>query len=234
MKNNKITLSRFLCLLIAALFFIFWIKGFSIVLLLVSLAFTLLFGRLWCGYICPLGFYQELLSRIRKRFRLPSIHLSPKTKGILKPIKYLVLAGFIANAVVLGVRPIIYLRPDLAIASPNLKIWDIVLMGIITGFCFFNERFFCKICPLGTLRGFANKISMGKIKKKGSACTHCRACYENCPMDIKEIFDDRSKTNFVHADCIYCMKCIEACPEPDVLSYTVAGKKLLSSKRKIK
>jgi polyferredoxin len=212
----------------------FLIKGFSIVLLLVSLTLALLFGRLWCGYICPLGFYQELLSRFRKRFRLPSMHLSQKAKCALKPVKYIVLVGFILSVVVWGVRPIIYLRPDLAIASPNLKIWTTVVIGIITGICFFNERFFCKICPLGTLRGFANKISIGKIKKKGAACTYCRACYENCPMDIKEIFDDRSKTDFVHADCIYCMKCIEACPEPDVLSYTVVGKKILSSKREIK
>ena len=108
------------------------------------------------------------------------------------------------------------------------------IVGIVTGICFLKERAFCKYCPLGTLRGFVNKISFGKIKKDGTACTHCRACLECCPMDIRSIYEERNKSDITHSDCIYCMKCIEACPEQDVLSFTLFGKKVLSSKRNSK
>ncbi len=43
-------------------------------------------------------------------------------------------------------------------------------------------------------------------------------------MDIQMIYTEREKTDVTHADCIYCMKCIEACPEPDALMFTMLGK----------
>jgi dissimilatory sulfite reductase (desulfoviridin) alpha/beta subunit len=51
-------------------------------------------------------------------------------------------------------------------------------------------------------------------------------------MDIESIYLEREKKDVTHSDCIYCMKCIEACPEEDALSFTVLGKKVLTSHRK--
>ena len=50
-------------------------------------------------------------------------------------------------------------------------------------------------------------------------------------MDIQIIYTEREKPDVTHEDCIYCMKCIEACPEPDALMFTMLGKKVLTSKR---
>lgn len=234
MKGRKITLFRLLCLLFTTFSFIFLVGGFNIFLLGFSLLCALIFGRLWCGYVCPLGFYQEILSLFRKKLHLPAIRIPQKVKPFLRPAKYIILIYFLLGMAFFNFHPVMYIRPDLAVSDSALALWEISVFGIVTGVCFFNERFFCKYCPLGTLRGFANKISFGRIKKKGSACTHCRACLESCPMDIKEIYEERGKTDVTHSDCIYCMKCIEACPEPDALSFSLFGKTLLKSKRNIK
>lgn len=234
MKGRKITLFRLSCLVLTTLSFIFLIGGFNIFLLLFSVLCALIFGRLWCGYVCPLGFYQEILSLLRKNLRLPTIRLPQKVKPFLRPVKYAILIYFLAGMVFFSFRPVMYIRPDLAIGDSGLSIWKITLFGFFTGICFFNERAFCKYCPLGTLRGFVNKISFGRIKKKGTACTHCRACLESCPMDIKSIYEEREKPDVTHSDCIYCMKCIEACPEPDALSFSLFGKTILKSKRNLK
>jgi len=53
-------------------------------------------------------------------------------------------------------------------------------------------------------------------------------------MDIRSIYEERNKSDITHSDCIYCMKCIEACPEQNVLSFTLFGKTVLSSKRNSK
>ena len=234
MKQRKITAFRIMCLLIAVAVLVFLGSGYRIIILLLSIFSALIFGRLWCGYVCPLGFYQELLSMLRKKLHIPTFHVSLKAKSYLRPLKWIILIYFLISVLFFGLRPIMYIRPDIALSSADMNIYKIIIVGIVTGICFLNERAFCKYCPLGTLRGFFNKISFGKIKKDGTACTHCRACLECCPMDIRSIYEERSKSDIIHSDCIYCMKCIEACPEKDVLSFTLFGKKVLSSKRNSK
>ncbi len=79
--------------------------------------------------------------------------------------------------------------------------------------------------------GVVNRISGARLKKCGSACTHCRACLEVCPVDIQEVYEDRENTDISHPDCVYCMKCIEVCPEKDALRFELFGKTILESKR---
>lgn len=127
--------------------------------------------------------------------------------------------------------PVRFIMPSLAGYGSEINVIGIILAGIVTGMCFFKERIFCQLCPMGSLIGLANKISIGRIKKTGAACTKCRACLECCPMDIQIIYTEREKPDVTHEDCIYCMKCIEACPEPDALMFTMFGKRVLTSKR---
>lgn len=202
--------------------------------LLLCILGVMIFGRLWCGYICPFGFYQELLTMLRKKLRIPAIHVSEKVKPFFRLLKWILLLCFVFGIGFCNLCPVKYIMPSLAGYGSDLSILGIIIAGIVTGICFLKERAFCEYCPLGTLMGFANKISIGKIKKNGAACTHCRACLECCPMDIHVIYEERLQSNVTHTDCIYCMKCIEACPEPDTLSFTLFGKKILKSKRKIK
>lgn len=231
MKNKKITSFRLVCLLIATIAFIFLANKGRIIILLVSMISAILFGRLWCGYVCPLGFYQEILSLLRKKLHIPTVRSSYKMKKILQPFKWIVLLGFLIAIIFGGLRPILFNRPDLALTSGSKSLVELIIIGIITGVCFLNERAFCKYCPLGTLRGIANKVSLGRIKKNGSACTHCRACLACCPMEIRGIYEERNKTDVTYSACIYCMKCIEACPEQEALSFTLFGRKVLRSKR---
>ncbi|WP_315524227.1 4Fe-4S binding protein [Pseudoramibacter alactolyticus] len=232
MKRTKITIFRFGMLLLAYLLFIFLEAKYRLIVLLISLLSALLFGRLWCGYVCPLGFYQEILSFLRKNTRIPSVHNAKKVQLLVRVLKWIVFAGFLFSVVFWGLRPSIYIRPDQLFTNIRTSAWWLILTGIFIGLCFVQERFFCKICPLGTLRGIFNRGSFSRIRKNPQACTHCRACLECCPMDIESIYLEREKKDVTHSDCIYCMKCIEACPEEDALSFAVFGKKVLTSHRK--
>lgn len=199
--------------------------------ILLCILSVLLFGRLWCGYVCPFGFYQEVLSIIRRKLRLPGIHTPEVARPFLRLLKWLVLLFLLLGIGFCNLCPVKYIMPSFAGYGSEINIIGIILAGIVTGLCFFKERIFCEYCPMGTLMGLANNICIGRIKKKGTACTHCRACLECCPMDIELIYTEREKTDVTHADCIYCMKCIEACPEAGALSFTMLGRKILTAKR---
>ena len=112
MKRTKITIFRFGMLLLAYLLFIFLGAKYRLIVLLISLLSALLFGRLWCGYVCPLGFYQEILSFLRKNTRIPSVHNAKKVQLLVRVLKWIVFAGFLFSVVFWGLRPSIYIRPD--------------------------------------------------------------------------------------------------------------------------
>ncbi|MHA1309592.1 MAG: ATP-binding protein [Candidatus Helarchaeota archaeon] len=53
---------------------------------------------------------------------------------------------------------------------------------------------------------------MPKITVDESKCTGCGTCAENCPSEVYEIIDNKSKV--VNPDeCIECLACVENCPE---------------------
>lgn len=191
-----------------------------------------LFGRLFCGYVCPFGFVQELLSSLRKKLKLPSLRFSPKTNSYFNIIKWLMVIGFILGIGYCDLCPIRYMMLPLAGMVSGIDFFGVILAALIIGLAFFKERIFCKICPIGTVAGVCNKSSLARIKKQGVSCTHCRACIEVCPMDIQEIYEEREQTDLTKQECIYCMKCIEICPEKDALKFEMCGKTILKSKRK--
>lgn len=202
--------------------------------ILVCAVGILLFGRLWCGYVCPFGFYQEILSIVRRKLRIPGVQMPETLKPVLRVTKWIFLLFLLLGIGFCNLCPVRFIMPALAGYGSQVELAGLVLTGILTAVCFFRERFFCWICPMGSLMGLANKKSLGRIKKEGSACTHCRVCLEHCPMDIELIYTERELKDVTHSDCIFCMKCIEACPEPDALSFTILNKKILTSKRDLR
>lgn len=206
--------------------------GVTLIGIGVFVLLIILFGRLFCGYMCPFGFVQEIVVTIRKKLKLPSLKIPPNLKPYVIILKWIMVVGFLLGIGYCQLCPVRYIMLPIAGMVNGTDLLGIILAAFIIGIAFFNERIFCKICPIGGIAGIFNKHSFARIKKKGTACTHCRVCIEVCPMDIHEIYEEREQTDLTKQECIYCMKCIEACPEKDALWFELCGKKILKSKRK--
>lgn len=61
------------------------------------------------------------------------------------------------------------------------------------------------------------------VKNASSRCDKCGLCAKACPMDIKEIHTEMENKNVLFEDCTLCGRCVEFCPEKDVLQlkYTI-------------
>ncbi len=190
-----------------------------------------LFGRLWCGYVCPFGFMQDFMTLVRKKLKLTQVQFSSKLTPVLTLGKWF-LVFYIFFYDFCSVCPVqnftVTTTGYVSVETNTTNIfWAVVLLTL----AFLNERAFCKVCPLGALMGLTNRLSGSRIKKCGNACTHCRACLEVCPMNIQEVYEDRTHADITHPDCIYCMKCIEVCPEKKALRYDLMGKTIIESQR---
>ena len=185
--------------------------------------YGILLGRFICGFLCPFGFIQELLYKIKT----PKLKKNRFTK-ILSYFKYVLLVFLVGIVPVLyGLRNVPlpgfckYVCPagtiegafgllsnkinegELARLGP-LFTWKFALaVSIILGSVFIF-RVFCRfICPLGALYGLFNKISILGIKLDKPKCIDCGLCISKCKMDIHHVGDH---------ECISCGECVSVCP----------------------
>lgn len=208
----------------------------NIIIFFVStLLFTILLGRVMCGFLCPMGLVQDIMDKIRKKTKTKGMTQNEKMYAIFKPVKWFMILLFFGIGFIGGnfcnFCPAITVSPILAGIGVSLYVSGFFMVFILIG-SFFKRRLFCNICPLGYLVGLFHKLSPFRIKKDCTACTECGACYEACPMGIKTIYTEREKADVTESSCIMCGECIRCCPEDNALSLTCAGKKLYTASRK--
>lgn len=189
----------------------------------ILLLYSILFGRMICGWLCPFGLIQELLYKIKT----PKLKKSPVTR-LLSYLKYVILVFFVF------IVPILYAFKDtplpafckyicpagtieggLLLLSNEVNAsyfsmlgpiftWKFLLMVSIVLASIFAFRFFCRfLCPLGALYGLFNKISFFGVKVNMDKCTNCNLCISHCKLDIHQVGDQ---------ECISCGECIDVCP----------------------
>lgn len=81
----------------------------------------------------------------------------------------------------------------------------------------FIRRMWCRLCPIAIFLGFMNKISFLTLKKEGKRCTKCGICLRACPVQVREVYEEKEKERIDPHTCILCYRCVEMCPEKDAL-----------------
>lgn len=221
---------------------------------------VIILGRSWCGWICPLGLFQDILDWVRVRLHIGYIRFNRALARGLSWIKWV----FLSVAVLLPVwvafplfcpcvalnlhipfcqicpgkyiLPFVVGNPDrIALDMKNGTTITMSVLGLTFSImtiigALFKRRFFCSFCPLGLIMGLYRKISFFKLTKNDTACTRCEICYNVCPVDIEEVFESRGEKDVTQSKCILCLKCVEHCPEENALSATYLGKTIYRSK----
>ncbi len=112
---------------------------------------------------------------------------------------------------------------------------NLIILGLVTAAAFFFRRSWCQICPLGGLIALFNRfppfkwISGVRLNKIEEKCTKCGICKRVCPTQVKQVYEKKSG-DVASAQCIYCLRCVEMCPEKDCLQFNFLGKTLCRSR----
>lgn len=140
------------------------------------LLFALLFGRVFCGGVCPLGAAQDVA--LIKPVRVPSWLES--ALGVL-PYVYLGAAVlFVVNGagfIVCAYDPFV---PFFRLAGP----WTMLALGgVFLAASMFVGRPYCRfLCPYGVLLGFCSRWSWRKVSITPDECVVCGLCEDACPF----------------------------------------------------
>lgn len=185
----------------------------AIVLLAFIIIATLLFGRIYCSTLCPLGLLQEFIGIFKS-----------KTSGQQKNffLKYIIAAivfGTLAGGTVYVMR---YIEPYTYFGSAfTLSLIGIVAVVAIMAIVLKKDRFFCtNICPVGTLLGLVSKFSVNKIYLHKDTCASCGICEKMCPAGC---IDAKAKT-VSNENCVKCLKCLNVC-NVNAVKYGIEKKK---------
>ncbi len=147
-------------------------------LMLFTVASTVLWGRLYCGRICSFGALTQLLDRVipaRLRFELP---MRIERRAIY--LKYLLLGAAIAYFLITRDNLIYrYIEPFwMFTLRGSTVMW--VMLGLLLLTTVFIRNFYCRyLCPLGAALGLISNLTVLRIKR-WSECKTCKICEKAC------------------------------------------------------
>ena len=180
--------------------------AFLLLRLSIFLGLTFFFGRIFCGYVCPLGAVQELASMIRFKPKLNYNRTYKKKKTYLRWGFFAIYAIF---SMIWGLELTLFMNP----INGFLIFWTPLTVSIFVAFIifmltivvsFFIYRPYCRFfCPFGALAFLFGKISPLKIRRTPH-CTECGVCEKICPT--LEGFRKSKK-----GVCYLCYRCMEFC-----------------------
>lgn len=185
---------------------------------------TLVYGRIYCSTVCPMGTAMDCaaaasrLARRRKRayrFRRPLT----KTRIIFLAIAFaLILTGSAAMPALLdpysayarvvqqfvGVplgKGALFSLSSAAIAAATVL--------LVAAASWRHGRIICNsICPVGTLLGYAARHSMLRIDINTELCINCGECERVCKSECINLLDHTVDTS----RCVVCFDCTAVCP----------------------
>ncbi len=213
------------------------------------LGFYLLLGKMFCGWVCPLGTVQELMGKLGRRLGIQPKFIAPEQLGKVRPIKWFMLLALVLLFPLLaglGVTPhatgdaFCQVCPSRILTTVMTGDWEQLaistsditstMLGIIANLLFgfilltalTYRQPFCRGCPLLAWNSLFQKFAlMQLVKREHARCEKCGVCHQACPMDIPEIWQKHGKQAY-HEDCILCGRCAEFCPDDNVISLRFA------------
>ena len=188
-----IGMDEFFIVLIAILFFSFFI-----------ITVTILFGRIWCGWLCPQTVVIELTGFVD---RLASAGLV---------YRLVVVSGMLFISTLLAADVIWYFVPPGEFLSHMFNgtlsplvalIWASLSIVTFLNFLLLRRRFCATVCPYAKIQGAVydnHTLVIAPDTTRMVECMHCDACLRVCPVGI----DVRKGPDMT---CVNCAECIDAC-----------------------
>ena len=207
-------------------------------------ALTLVFGRLYCSWFCPMGAMQDVFARLRRLTRKQAFRNRYRYSRPKNRLRYIWL-GAVAGAACAGITVLLALfdpysafgRVMSQLANPLVGVFqgDPVVVASAAAFVValltlfgigavaaWRGRLYCNtLCPVGSSLTLLSRYFWFHFYIDTDLCVNCGACGRVCKSECIDQADhivDGSR-------CVMCFNCVAACREK-AIRYTVNRKKL--------
>ncbi len=194
-----------------------------------AIALYLIFGRAFCGWVCPMDFLYEIVNRIKDKRQGSGVGSQKKTIAdkISPKIGYVVAMLLIVISALISIpfftnyishltnffRTLtggVFLALDLPV-EPVVVVYSLSVITALLVLEYIYPRLWCRaLCPVGKTYGLFNKVSLLKLKFVEGECGECNLCEQMCYMNVK-IARNIDRPGLRDTNCIYCGRCVEGC-----------------------
>ncbi len=189
---------------------VFLLDPVIFILWIYTAASLLLWGRgLFCGWLCPFGALQEMVSWVAKKVKFKQVKVAPKYHDKMILIKYLMLGILVTSSffslhlaeVLSEIEPF-----KTSITLLFIRSWPFVIYALILlGLGLFIHKFYCRyICPLGAGLAIIGKLHQFEWLNRRAECgSVCQLCRNRCEINA---INTAGKIDY--NECIQCLECI--------------------------
>ena len=187
---------------------IFWIAAFLL---------TFIFGRAFCGYLCPMGAEQEITDRV--------VRIDLRPVPYLRYLKYLFAVLWAGSAVLLAATAgslTLSLFNGIGNGLPpySVQLYTFLygmMLGVFLIALIFGRRGMCTyFCPMSVvfiaISGIKNRLKIPSLhlEADNATCIRCKKCTAACPMSLP-VQEMVEKDAMQEPECIVRGNCADAC-----------------------
>lgn len=177
-------------------------------------AFTAVTFFVWgrgtfCGWLCPFGALQELVSKLSQRLGIRPVRVSAQLDARLKWVKYFILGGILLSACVSVAWSdrLVEVEPFKTSITLNfVRAWPYVVWALCTvGLSAFVYKGYCRyLCPLGAGMSVLGRLRQFDWIKRRTECGQpCQRCRSDCTY---QAINKAGKVDY--GECFQCMDCV--------------------------
>lgn len=149
----------------------------ALLFFIIPLIFALLFGRVFCAGVCPLGAIQELTG-----FR--QVKVPQRVEKVLAAIPFVYLGLAVLFAATESQFLICRYDPFVGIFRIDAPYTMVIFGSLLLIVGIFINRPYCRyLCPYGVLQNVFSRFSLKHATISPAECRVCRLCESGCPYD---------------------------------------------------
>jgi NosR/NirI family transcriptional regulator, nitrous oxide reductase regulator len=171
----------------------------------------LVWGRgTFCGWLCPFGAFQDLLSQLAKWLRIKPQQFHRKVDAGLKWFKYLVLGSIVVSVAFASpwTDTLVEVEPfKTSISMGFQRDWPYVAWAVAClALSLLVFRGYCRyICPLGAALAVMGKLRLWAWLPRRAECgTPCQTCRHGCAY---QAIEPQGKIDY--DECFQCLDCVD-------------------------
>lgn len=199
---------------------------------------TLLFGRIYCSTVCPMGTLQDIFGRLwrltpdmarKHRYAYTTTQLPMQISWTAAVAAFallgqpLLLVAFdpwsmfsrtlvwiFGDSVSLAAASTAVRGASIGVMATLIVFFPVIIVGALRGRSFCNT-----FCPAGGALAVVSKFAVMKIDINTDLCVHCNRCVDVCKSRCINPADSTVDT----PRCVVCFNCVAVCPN-NAITYT--------------